>query len=228
MGQYYMPTLISETGKIQTLYSHDFDHGIKLMEHSYIGNEFVNAALLLLQDKPLKAAWIGDYSDDPYEDLYANAVSKEKFMSYYKAAWRDERNKYRVSPSKFAKRQLKTVCTMDSAQDHLINHTKRQYIHLGKYISHNKWREEGEWQGKPYSYDMCVHPLPLLTACGNGRGGGDYHSQYPDYDKVGLWAFDLIELARSIPAGYEEVMFGFIEKEPEQAAPEEPDIPEAI
>ena len=48
MGQYYMPTLISEDGTVRTLYSHAYDNGLKLMEHSYIGNNFVNAVLTLL------------------------------------------------------------------------------------------------------------------------------------------------------------------------------------
>ena len=49
-----------------------------------------------------------------------------------------------------------------------------------------------------------VNPLPLLTACGNGRGGGDYHDCYPDYDKVGTWAFDIIECTDARPEGYEK------------------------
>ena len=40
MGQYYMPTLIAEDGTVSTLYSHQYDNGLKLMEHSYIGNRF--------------------------------------------------------------------------------------------------------------------------------------------------------------------------------------------
>ena len=48
MGQYYMPTLIAEDGTVSTLYSHQYDNGLKLMEHSYIGNKFVNAVLTQL------------------------------------------------------------------------------------------------------------------------------------------------------------------------------------
>ena len=35
MGQYYMPTLIAKDGTISTLYSHDYDSGLKLMEDIY-------------------------------------------------------------------------------------------------------------------------------------------------------------------------------------------------
>ncbi len=60
MGQYYMPTLIAEDGSIRTLYSHAYDNGLKLMEHSYIGNDFVNAASTLIWQNPCRVAWIGD------------------------------------------------------------------------------------------------------------------------------------------------------------------------
>lgn len=45
MGQYYMPTLIAEDGAVSTLYSHQYDNDLKLMEHSYIRNNFVNAMI---------------------------------------------------------------------------------------------------------------------------------------------------------------------------------------
>ena len=33
MGQYYIPTLIAGDGTVRTLYSHQYDNGLKLMEH---------------------------------------------------------------------------------------------------------------------------------------------------------------------------------------------------
>lgn len=56
MGQYYMPTLIAKGGTISTLYSHDYDNGLKLMEHSYIGNTFVSAVCTQIWKKPTKLA----------------------------------------------------------------------------------------------------------------------------------------------------------------------------
>ena len=38
-----------------------------------------------------------------------------------------------------------------------------------------------------------IHPLPLLTAIGNGKGGGDYRGTC--LDLVGHWACDKIEAA---------------------------------
>ena len=40
MGQYYKPINLDDK---QWLYSHDFGDGLKLMEHSWIGNDFVGA-----------------------------------------------------------------------------------------------------------------------------------------------------------------------------------------
>ena len=81
-----------------------------------------------------------------------------------------------------------------------------RYIDLAEYIRQNKWTTAGSWNNGVFdpndTWEMCINPLPLLTACGNGRGGGDYHDCYPDYDKVGIWAFDLIECTDVCPEDY--------------------------
>lgn len=212
MGQYYMPTLIAEDGSIRTLYSHAYDNGLKLMEHSYIGNNFVNAVLTLLWENPCRVAWISDYSDDECGDLYEKKLVHEEFMQYYKAAWGDDRDDLLVKP------KPRNIFTMKSKYKYLVNHTQRVYIHMGEYIAANKWTESGGWvsRGKYdplYSYDMCINPLSLLTACGNDRGGGDYHEGHPGYEHVGAWAFDLIEATGKRPTDYEKVSFHFTEQE---------------
>ena len=207
MGQYYTPVLIDADGTIRTLYSHDYGNGLKLMEHSYIGNDFIGAVLTQLWEHPQRLAWIGDYSNDYQGDLYETKLARNDFMKYYNAAWEDERDVYRIRP------EAKPVITMRHKNRYLINHTQKAYIRIGEYIAANKWQEKGAFvRGKYdpfFTYDMCVHPLPLLTACGNDRGGGDYHSGYPDSDKVGLWAFDLIEAACKQPARYNPAFFHF-------------------
>ncbi|QAY05883.1 hypothetical protein SEA_EWOK_74 [Mycobacterium phage Ewok] len=45
MGQYYRPTVVDQHNNILfTAYSHEFDSGLKLLEHSWIGNDFVQAS----------------------------------------------------------------------------------------------------------------------------------------------------------------------------------------
>lgn len=72
----------------------------------------------------------------------------------------------------------------------IVNHTKRQYL--------DKEKSAG------------IHPLPLLTAEGNGRGDGDYSG--PRQEDVGIWARDLISAEETPPgADYTEFLCGFAE-----------------
>lgn len=51
MGQYFLPALLkcqennvkNTEDVIMHFYSHDYNNGLKLMEHSWLGNTFVNA-----------------------------------------------------------------------------------------------------------------------------------------------------------------------------------------
>ena len=61
---------------------------------------------------------------------------------------------------------------------YIINHTKKLYV---------------------MKINM-FHPLPILTAEGNGRGGGDYHGE--DEDLVGTWARDVISVGMHAPEDY--------------------------
>ena len=41
-----------------------------------------------------------------------------------------------------------------------------------------------------------IHPLPLLTCAGNGRGGGDFRSED---SRVGTWFKDRIYTSNKLP-----------------------------
>jgi hypothetical protein len=71
----------------------------------------------------------------------------------------------------------------------IVNHTKKQYVDK-KGLSE-------------------LHPLPLLTAEGNGRGGGDYHGR--NQEQVGLWARDVISMEQEKPEGFEQLVCDFTE-----------------
>jgi hypothetical protein len=49
--------------------------------------------------------------------------------------------------------------------------------------------------------------LPLLTAEGNGRGGGDYRGE--NENLIGSWARDIISVEMEIPDGYDELVCEF-------------------
>ena len=65
----------------------------------------------------------------------------------------------------------------------LVNHTKRQFVDKNKVP-----KGLGGFQ---------IHPLPLLTCEGNGRGGGDFHGESV---LIGSWARDVISVEKTAPA----------------------------
>lgn len=211
MGQYYYPTLMgSRYGIKGWLYSHEYDNGLKLMEHSYMGNRFVNVVLAQIHNNPMRLAWMGDYADDwgdePTQEPYTTKLPRHRFMKIFDNVVGDNGNNrsHKISP----KVGMEFEGPEDFSGWYLINHTQQTFLDLGKYAEENFWEEE--WNGK--TYKSAINPLPLLTACGNGRGGGDYHDCYPDYDKVGTWAFDVIELTDCRPVGFKEEHYGFTEQ----------------
>lgn len=70
MGQYYKAVIIKEVGNtcdIQCHFKpHDFNNGAKLMEHSYVGNDFVNAVenYLATNKEGFNIVWAGDYANN--------------------------------------------------------------------------------------------------------------------------------------------------------------------
>ena len=63
MGQYYTPVIKRNDGNFSKYYSHDYHNGLKLTEHSYIGNNFVDTVLKQLYNRPGQLAWVGDYAE---------------------------------------------------------------------------------------------------------------------------------------------------------------------
>ena len=64
MGQYYKPVFLNEKNKpVSFVYSHDFASGLKIMEHSWVGNKFVQFVERQLIGNPTKLVWAGDYAE---------------------------------------------------------------------------------------------------------------------------------------------------------------------
>ena len=160
--------------------------GLKLMEHSWINNDFVNGVLEAIWDKPARVAWVGDYANDIDDFDYTKAV--------YEAVWGEEE-----SPEL----PFDEVPTIHKS-GFIVNHDKGQYVDLARYAKLSAfsptWDKDGVW---------VTHPLPLLTAVGNGRGGGDY--QGINMNMVGSWAMDLLSFTEEIHGYMEEVLIPFIE-----------------
>lgn len=206
MGQYFRPLLIHEDGEVITASSHDFDNGIKLMEHSWIGNNFVNAILFRIKDNPTRVAWIGDYADGfvgekcNFGDGFI--TSENEFMASYNDAW-DSENGVEDLPQDSQIIDL----NLDNADGYyLVNLTKKCYVDMGEYVRQNsipnRFGDSQTW---------CINPLPILTCVGNGMGGGDYYGE-TGKDDVGSWAFDQIYITYLRPGKMNEVMYLFQEK----------------
>ncbi len=73
----------------------------------------------------------------------------------------------------------------------LANYRKKEYLDMSLYYELNKYDDARD--------TWCLNPLPLLTAVGNGQGGGDYHGI--NEDDVGIWAYDTLRFAK--PSDYE-------------------------
>lgn len=176
MGQYYTPLAITENGEKASFHAHKFGNGLKLMEHSYMGNNFVAAVLNWIHTYgPARLWWMGDCSDpSDFENTEIKFSKKEldKINS----------NVYDVAPREQDENFKKYI---------VANLTKKEYIDLFDF-------ERG---------DVC--PVPLLTAVGNSRGGGDYWGQCQN--EVGSWAGDLLDCSEIVPDAF--VQQGFTKKQ---------------
>lgn len=140
-----------------------------------------------------------------FNNDYVNAIMFMLKNAPAKVAWvgdyADNAENYWNEPA------IETLTAKDfnSLVLYLVNHSKKEYIVLNMYYIDNARASNSYW---------VIHPLPLLTAVGNGRGGGDYRGI--NQELVGSWAFDTIELMewdkwKSIKNDYNELRVIFKE-----------------
>lgn len=179
MGQYYKPAILDESNEVLGwVYSHNYDSGLKLMEHSWLKNKFVQSfeSLISPTGKLYKSrvVWAGDYADEEQDgtNIYARCGSVNELNPKGEPAY------YR----------------------YIVNHTKKQYVDKETVPSNDGW---------------VIHPLPLLTCEGNGRGGGDYRvNEEVEEQLIGSWARDVISVENSLEnfSEYQEINFNLQEK----------------
>lgn len=68
---------------------------------------------------------------------------------------------------------------------YLINHTSKEIIDLDDWYKAVNEINKNDW---------IANPLPLLTAVGNGKGGGDFPENAVGSENIGVWAWDEIEI----------------------------------
>ena len=158
MGQYYLTVILAEKSDkeyVRTfLDASMYQNGVKLVEHSYIGNNFMNVVENLIGPSGMfyksRLVWAGDYADnEPNSEKNLNNMCDGKDPFVYRGPL--------------------------VSYPYIVNHTKKVYVK----------KTDG------------LHPLSLLTAEGNGRGGGDYNG--PNMDMVGTWARDVISMENEAP-----------------------------
>lgn len=167
-------------------YFRDYYIGIKLMEHSWLHNKFMDSMCNYIYKNPTKIAWVGDYADN-FKWEYPDGKPSPKVL--HNMAWEGKAQE-ELPYSKF-----------DYAGKFLVNHTHKVGLSFDEYIKSSTDKD-----------DWCIHPLSLLTACGNGEGGGDFDEDYVGASDVGLWCYDEISIEDELPRGYELADFCFKEE----------------
>lgn len=209
MGQYYTP--------VEILYLNDGTHfivysffcqvkglghnGVKLMEHSWWNNEFLTNFCARLYErsrennKETHILWLGDYAElDGLSSLeglsacFARVVQR----SWLKQALQDP-NRKEIDIGN-------TNPDFSLINKFLVNTTKQEFINCTTYYNCN--HDVDDW---------CIHPLPLLTAVGNGEGGGDYFGV--NNELLGRWAGDALYINDEEPVEpFKEIFPIFREK----------------
>jgi len=185
MGQYYRPLIGEKAYDNYLRVGNEKKYmGSKLTEHSFIGNYYVDSAMKLIEGKPQKVYWVGDY---------ANSV--EGFEEIHKKVW--DRKIEDAIP--FVQNSDGTPYTADGKN--AVNHTKKNFIDLGRY---KKFAQDADG----YTFN----PVCILCAVGNGQGGGDYYGV--NKEKAGEWAGDMISIEENAPASFEDVTerYRFVEE----------------
>lgn len=216
MGQYYYPCILDEEGRVQqSLNSHDYDNGLKLMEHSWLGNAFVQAfEIMLALDGPKRVVWAGDYAEEEAWEIKhpEDCECEEEIHSYHPTLFGLAGDKvvhidapgygtaeyHQTPPADITPPFLVTP----ESHPFIINHDKRLYVDKHNVKGFTPYWAEGDtWY---------IHPLPLLTAEGNGRGGGDFGGADP-HGLVGSWARDHISVHNAPPPGFDELFFDLVD-----------------
>ena len=185
MGQYYKGLLIEFTGDKPVESAEDlnrddvnvtifspwvFNSGSKLVEFGEMMSSISREVLHRLKDARTKKQmiWVGDYSNDTEgESGLKNAL--------YEIAWGNKETQKEAGVSNVSKQDASMIYFNKMyGEDVYIcaNHRLKSFVRCRVY-------------------DRFFAPI-LLTALGNGAGGGDYW--YDKSEEVGAWALDRISI----------------------------------
>jgi hypothetical protein len=193
MGQYFLPIVLGQKTNEDDkevikawMYSHKYGNGLKLMEHSWIKNNFVRTFESLLAPNGeyhmSRVVWAGDYAEAEKDVILKNEDGESFEANLYNLC----NNENEITPKETKKYYR-----------YILNHTKKEYVDKDKMIDDNGWK---------------IHPLPLLTSEANGQGGGDYFASGGS-EYIGTWARDVISADTKKPKGFKEIIPYFCERD---------------
>lgn len=206
MGQYYKLLCVNRREKL----SKD-DYGAKLMESAWAGNDLTTSLYYMLMRNWSEkiVVNIGDYADtDKDWAVLVNKLSKRFKINSY-PEYLDETKTYKSlhnTADDYKKVERKpTIKRKDLGRIYGLNLDKKEFVDLNVLPVTDVYKYEG---GETV---YAVEPISLLTAMGNGLGGGDYHTEDESTPYVGSWAGDRISVSHFIPDGYTEIVPNFKE-----------------
>jgi hypothetical protein len=166
MGQYWRAIILGAQEPVYMYFDpSSFGEGVKMMEHCYVRSWCVRAVVWQISSEGMGPSRVVWAGD--YADKEGDAASVTPA-----ADADDAENLYTMAS---AKEPYVPQPTYTRHFPYIVNHTKRQFVTVNKTDRY--------------------HPLPILTAEGNGRGGGDWREGGP----VGSWARDVISAETERP-----------------------------
>ncbi len=165
-------------------------------------------AVILASDKKTVLKWVKSYDYDNGAKLMEHSWVKNKFVGAFESlilgnpqivAWagdyteKIEGEAVNIYDKCCEETQVKPDGAVVKAK-YVVNHTTKQFLDKSKVPAVDGWR---------------IHPLPLLTCIGNGKGGGDFYGK-DEQKLVGLWACNLISIETKKPEGFVELIFDLV------------------
>jgi hypothetical protein len=156
MGQYFKPVNLD---KQECLSSYDYLGGAKLMEHAWLLNSMVNAVVAALTPGGKwhgdRLVWAGDYMDEHIflADLKGRRTGHDNLFDC-------TRERDHCPPCIL---KIRPQIPDGPTSIAILNHDRQEFIALTQLPEED-----------PNDPGWHIHPLPLLTCSGNGRGGGDF------------------------------------------------------
>lgn len=186
MGQYYHPTILADNKR--TVKAWVYSHSIKSRYKRSDGTSFETGH----GSKLMEHSWLPNGFVKAFESLILNNPKRIVWAGDYAEPCKNlTTNVYR--------RCIDKLEVIPSERPNLkqtrfiVNHSTKQYVDKTKVP-----KDKDGWR---------VHPLPLLTCEGNGKGGGDYFIENPN---IGIWARDIISVQSTKPIGFTELIPNFI------------------